>query len=153
GPVIVRDAATCERVWRSPAGTGFCRFSTDGRWLMTNGDGGCLYAVPTWKPGPQLGLGVPWDATADLAVMGQANGIYRLVKLTTGHELARLEDQEQNTGPASFTHDGTKLVVWAKNGLRLWDLRRIREGLVELGLDWDAPSFPKASKAGDLPAL
>jgi serine/threonine protein kinase/WD40 repeat protein len=151
GPVVVHDAATGERVWRSPAGSDFCRFSTD--WLMTSGDGGHLYAIHTWKQGPQLGPGAPWDATADLAVMGQANGIYRLVELSTGREVARLEDQEQNTGPASFTRDGTKLVVLAKNGLRVWDLRRIREGLDELGLDWAAPPFPKASKPEDSPAL
>jgi tetratricopeptide (TPR) repeat protein len=109
---------------------------------MTAGDSGRLYATGTWKPGPQLGPGTPYDSTTDLAVLGQTNGIYRLVELATGRELAKLEDPEQNSGPAAFTADGARLVTSAKNGMRVWDLRRIREGLMELNLDWDAPPFP-----------
>jgi hypothetical protein len=77
--------------------------------------------------------------------MGQPDGIYRLVELATGRELARLEDPEQNTGPAVFTPDGTRLVVSAADGLRVWDLRRLRAGLTRLGLDWDAPPYPEAA--------
>jgi tetratricopeptide (TPR) repeat protein len=145
--VDVYDAATGKCVWQSPAlRHNYCRFSPDGRWLATDGDGGRLYAADTWKPGPQLGPGTPWDITPDstLAILGQTNGIYRLVELATGRELARLEDPEQNNGAAVFTPDGAKLVVAAKNGLHVWDLRRIRKELVRLGLDWDAPPYPDA---------
>jgi WD40 repeat protein len=144
----VYDAATAQCVWQSPGEPeSTCRFSADGRWLVTNVDGGRVYAAGTWEPGPQLGPGTPWDATSDLAVLGQGNGIYRLVELATGRELARLEDPEQNTGAAAFTPDGTKLVVAARDGLRVWDLRRIRAELAKLGLDWDAPAYPPAPKA------
>jgi hypothetical protein len=143
--VNVYEAGTGRRVWQSPDdGHDFCRFSPDGRWLVTAVDGVRLYAVGTWEPGPQLGPGTPWDVTDDLAVVGQTDGIYRLVELATGRELARLEDPERNTGPAAFTPDGTKLVVVAKNGLRVWDLRRIRQQLAKLSLDWDAPAYPPA---------
>jgi tetratricopeptide (TPR) repeat protein len=37
-------------------------------------------------------------------------------------------------------------VVRAKDGLRVWDLRRIRAELVKLGLDWDAPPYPPADE-------
>jgi serine/threonine protein kinase/WD40 repeat protein len=146
----VYDAATGRRVWQSPAkdGPGYGRFSPDGRWLATDMDGGRLYAAGTWKPGPRLGPGTPWDVSpkSGLAVLGLTTGIYRLVELSTGREMARLEDPEQNSGPAAFTPDGTKLVVAAKNGLRVWDLRRLRAELVKLGLDWDTPAYPPAPK-------
>ncbi|HMF20136.1 MAG TPA: tetratricopeptide repeat protein, partial [Gemmataceae bacterium] len=155
GPHIrlrVYDVATAQRVWQSPLSEGDRgRFSPDGRWLVTNTDGGRVYAVGTWEPGPQLGPGNPWDVTPELAVLGQSNGIYRLVELATGRELARLEDPEQNTGQASFTPDGTKLVVAAKGGLRVWDLRRIRAELAKLHLDWDAPPYPPAKKLDSKP--
>jgi serine/threonine protein kinase/WD40 repeat protein len=149
GNVNVYDAATGRRVWQSPTGSGgFCDFSPDGRWLLTGADAGGVYAVGTWEPGPQLGPGTPWDATSELAVLGQ----YRLVELASGRELARLEDPEHN-GRAAFSPDGTRLVIEAKNGLRVWDLRRIREGLVEMGLDWAAPPYPKAKGTGKMPRL
>src|SRR5262249_18857272 len=152
GPIRVYDAATGERVWQSPTdGPDYCRFSPDGRWLLTGMDGGRSYAVDTWEPGPQLGPGTPWDATSELAVL-EHNGVYRLVELATGREVARLEDQEQNNGAAAFSPDGTRLVIGAKNGLRVWDLRLIRAGLAELRLDWDAPPYPQA-RAGNVPPL
>jgi tetratricopeptide (TPR) repeat protein/WD40 repeat protein len=142
GGIRVHDAATGELVLRSPFKHGdYCRFSAGGRWLVTEVDGGQVYEVGTWAPGPKLGPGVPWNATKDVAVMVLPNGIYRLVELATGRELARLEDPEQNTGAAAFTPDGSKLIVSAKNGLRVWDLRRIRAELKRLGLDWDGPPF------------
>jgi serine/threonine protein kinase/tetratricopeptide (TPR) repeat protein len=141
--VDVFDAATGKRVWQSPREHNHCRFSPDGRWLATDGDGGHLYATGTWEPGPSCGPGTPCDISPDstLAILAQTNGIYRLVELATGRELARLEDPEQNTGAAVFAPDGTKLIVAAKNGLRVWDLRRIRAELAKLGLDWDAPPY------------
>jgi serine/threonine protein kinase/tetratricopeptide (TPR) repeat protein len=153
--VEVFDAATGERVWRSPVeNLDFCRFSPDGRWLLTNVDNGRAYATGTWQPGPQLGGGEPWDATADLAVLAQTNGIHRLVELATGRELARLEDPEQQgERQAVFTPDGTRLIVGAKNGLRVWDLRRIRAELAKLDLDWEALPYPPARAAKDTPPL
>jgi serine/threonine protein kinase/WD40 repeat protein len=146
--LTVYESASAQRVCQLPGRLDIGgRFSPDGRWLATNADGGRLYAVGTWEPGPQLGPGTPWDMTSELAVLGLPNGIYRLVELATGRELARLEDPEQNTGPAAFTPDGTKLVVAARNGLRVWDLRRIRVELAKLGLDWEAPAYPPAANA------
>jgi serine/threonine protein kinase/WD40 repeat protein len=142
----VFEVATGRLVWQGSSSAWsdvVCRFSPDGRWLV----GPRLYAVGTWRPGPRLGPGELCDATSDLAVLGQTNGIYRLVELATGRELAQLEDPEQNTARATFAPDGTKLVVAAKDGLRVWDLRRLRERLARLGLDWDAPAFPARTPA------
>jgi serine/threonine protein kinase/WD40 repeat protein len=150
-PVInVYEAATAQRVWQSPEGN-HGRFSPDGRWLATDTDGGRLYAVGTWQPGPQLGPGTPWDMTSELAVLGESNGIYRLVELATGRELARLEDPEQNNIAAALTPDGTKLVVAARKGLRVWDLHRIRAELTKLDLDWEAPPLPTTTASVEAP--
>src|SRR5262249_30284802 len=91
--------------------------------------------------------------TSELAVLGLPNGIYRLVELATGYELARLEDSEQNTGPAALTPDGTKLVVAAKDGLRVWDLRRIRGELAKMDLRWNTPAYPLVREAAASPSL
>jgi hypothetical protein len=42
-----------------------------------------------------------------------------------------------------FNGDGTLLVGVTNDSrcVRVWDLRKIREGLKELGLDWDAPPY------------
>jgi serine/threonine protein kinase/WD40 repeat protein len=146
--VNVYEAATGRRVWRSPQdGHVYSRFSPDGRWLITGNDGGRAWTVGTWVPGPQLGPGTPWDVSPDssVAVLGLSDGIYRLVELATGRELARLEDPEQIAAPAVFTPDGTRLIVAAADGLRVWDLRRIRRELAKLGLDWDAPPCPETA--------
>jgi tetratricopeptide (TPR) repeat protein len=86
-------------------------------------------------------------------VLGQTDGVYRLVELATGRELARLEDPEQTLGAAVFTPDGTRLVVAARDGLRVWELRRIRAELAKLGLDWDPPSYHPAAPEQVTPPL
>ena len=150
----VFETATGKSLRKWPAGPlNLSRFSPDGRWLITGVDNGRVYATGTWEPGPQLGAGEPSDATSELVVLAQTNGIYRLVELATGRELAQLEDPEQNTRPAVFTPDGSKLIVAAMNGLRVWDLRRIRTELTKLGLDWDAPPLPAVSRGADATPL
>jgi serine/threonine protein kinase/Tfp pilus assembly protein PilF/WD40 repeat protein len=153
--VNVYEAATGRRVWQSPAdGDDYCRFSSDGRWLLTDNDGSRAYAVGTWKPGPRLGPGRPWDVTSDgLAVLGLTDGIYRLVERATGREVARLEGPNRISGAAVFTPDGTRLVVGAKDGLRVWDLRRIRAELAKLDLDWDWPPYPPLNKKDQVAPL
>ena len=146
--VDVYEAATGRQVWSSPAdGHDYGRFSRDGRWLVTANDGGRVYAVGTWDPQAQLGPGVPWDVSPDsvVVVLGMTNGVYRLVERATGRELVRLKDPDRVCGPAVFTPDGTRLVVAAQDGLRLWDLRRVRAELAGLGLDWDQRPYPPAS--------
>jgi serine/threonine protein kinase/WD40 repeat protein len=157
GPHVLRvnvyEVATGRLAFQSPADEhAYCRFSPDGRWLLTENDGGRAYAVGTWEPGPRLGPGVPWDASPDgrVAVVGLPDGVYRLVELATGRELARLEDPDQIYSRALFSGDGTRLVVSAEDGLRVWDLRRILLELTQLGLDWDAPAYRPAEKPAPL---
>jgi serine/threonine-protein kinase len=143
--VNVYETATGRLAWQSPAdGRYYCRFSRDGKWLLTHNDGGRSYASDTWEPGPRLGPGTPWDLSPDgrLAVVGQGGGIYRLVERATGRELARLEDPDQVQAAAVFTPDGARLVIGGEDGLRVWDLRAIRRQLKTMGLDWEADDYP-----------
>jgi tetratricopeptide (TPR) repeat protein len=82
-----------------------------------------------------------------LAALGDQKGFIPLVDPETGRELARLEDPHQDMLEALvLSRDGTRLIGVTKDSqcARVWDLRLIRKGLQELGLDWDSPPFPPA---------
>lgn len=71
-----------------------------------------------------------------LALARGRNDDLRLVEADTGREWATLEAGE----PHCFSPRGNWLVTSEANGLiRLWDLRRIRQQLATLNLDWEAP--------------
>jgi WD40 repeat protein len=71
-----------------------------------------------------------------LALVRGRNSDLKLVEADTGREWATLEAGE----PHCFSPRGNWLVTSEANGLlRLWDLRRIRQQLATLKLDWDAP--------------
>ena len=126
--VNVYETATGHLAWQSSTKLdgGVARFSPDGNWMVTMNDGGRAYAVGTWEPGPQLGPGNPSEVSPDnrFVMMAQADGVYRLVELATGRELARLEDPDRIASHPVFTPDGTGLVYAVEDGLRVWDLRR-----------------------------
>ena len=116
-----------------------CQFTPVGRWLVTDTDGCRCYSAGTWEPGPQLGPGVLYcvSAASRLAVLGMTDrfGFFRLAEVETGREQARTETPERYAGLATLTPDGTQLVANTKDGVNVWDLRLIRRGLRELGLD------------------
>jgi serine/threonine protein kinase/WD40 repeat protein len=154
------------KVWEAATGRlakalpvlGFCgvAFSPDGRWLLTTGGGCRLWEVGSWSEGPRIG-GINGCFSPDgrlLAVQDSAGAI-RLVRPESGVELARLEAPEQTRLiPACFTPDGTKLIAVGLDtqALHVWDLRALRQGLVELGLDLDAPPF-SAAQPDSVPLL
>src|ERR1019366_2556290 len=71
-----------------------------------------------------------------LALVRGRNSDLKLIEADTGREWATLEAGE----PHCFSPRGNWLVTSEPNGLlRLWDLRRIRQQLATLKLDWDAP--------------
>jgi eukaryotic-like serine/threonine-protein kinase len=72
-----------------------------------------------------------------------------LTDAATGRELARLTTlQPLDPAPLAFSPDGTKLIAATRRKTALvWDLRRVREQLAPLGLDWDAPPYPPATAA------
>jgi WD40 repeat protein/tetratricopeptide (TPR) repeat protein len=115
------------------------------------------WRVETWEPEPQRLVNVERSAantrapafTNDGRLMARtiAPDQVQLADAATGRELARLTTLQPITpSPVAFTPDGTKLVATtAQQTVLIWDLRRIREQLAPLGLDWDAPPFPEAT--------
>ena len=76
-----------------------------------------------------------------------------LADAATGRGLARLTTlQPVFATPLVFTPDGTKLIARTdQKTVLVWDLRRIREQLAPLGLDWNAPPYPTVLRSRDLP--
>ena len=132
-------------------GSGYPRFSPDGRWLCTGIDGGRLLAVGTWEPGPRLDYYGAFAPDSRLMAFYTTGGA-RLVDRVTGLELARLEDPDFLGVYPHFTPDGAKLLgVSESKGIRVWDLRLIRQQLEPMGLDWEYPEFPAADSESKPP--
>jgi WD40 repeat protein len=131
-----------DTIWTMPY------FSADGRWLFNRF--GQRWRVGDGTEGPRLpGTGGHVAFTADmrLAAFGWSKGHVPLVDPESGRELARLEDPSDDAlHTVAFNGDGS-LLFGASNDsfcVRVWDLRKIREGLTELDLDWDARPYPPA---------
>jgi WD40 repeat protein/Flp pilus assembly protein TadD len=124
-------------------------FSPDGKWLVESR--GLRWRVGDWSEGPRPPAGVSSERFSPdgryLALAGK--GFVVLTETDTGRELARFEDPYQDGYiRLIFSPDGTLLVGVTDDSAcaRIWDLRKIRAGLVELGLDWEALPFePGAS--------
>jgi tetratricopeptide (TPR) repeat protein len=150
----VWDAASGRHVRDLPVGGSAVGFSPKGRWLMTTGGGLRLWSAGTWDEGPPLGgpitaSGFAFSADDELLALEGDPGVVRLVLPATGKEIARLTAPD-GTGTlhvCGFTPDGTRLVCGGRQSqwLHIFDLRRIRAGLAEMGLDWDAPPYPAAA--------
>jgi len=121
-------------------------FSPDGRWLSIGVEGGRLLTTQTWEPGPSIGARAVFSPDSQLAAVPTSTGL-RLSEIPTGREIALLEAPSLDPIDRSlFTPDGTKLVAMTFGKVpHIWDLRRIREELKELHLDWEWPEFPPAS--------
>jgi hypothetical protein len=122
-------------------------FSSDGSWLFNVA--GQSWRVRDWTEGPRHPTGVVACAPPELrlAACNEHKGFIPLINPETGRELARLEDPHQDgVLELTFSRDGTLLIGPTNDSscVRVWDLRKIRQGLVELGLDWVAPPYPPA---------
>jgi len=148
GPTKIWDARDGRLVKQlADFGGGYPRFSPDGKWLSTYADGGRVFAVGTWEPGPQVGAGGAFAPDSRLMAVQPYSGALRLVDRATGRELARLEEPDfYSTIFPLFTSDGAKLIGLSRvgdlcKGIGVWDLRLLREHLTKMGLDWDYPEF------------
>jgi serine/threonine protein kinase/WD40 repeat protein/tetratricopeptide (TPR) repeat protein len=121
-------------------------FSPDGKWLATSADGVRLWALGSWQEGPSFEGGAPaFSPDGRLLALETGQGVIRLLDVGSGREHARLEDPDHDRARfLFFSADGTRLVVPSNDSqtVHVWDLRKIRSGLRELELDWDAPEYP-----------
>ena len=142
--------------------------SPNGRWLVssTHPDASkqCLPLLPCGDVGsgpsdrPGAAVGAAWHPPAftgdgQLMALGIAPDQVLLADAATGRELARLTTLQSVTLlRLAFSPDGTKLIASTnQKTVLVWDLRRIREQLAPLGLDWDAPAYPIVPAASDAP--
>jgi serine/threonine protein kinase/WD40 repeat protein len=148
--VKVWDVARRTLAWEVPCGSAIVGFSPDGRWLMTVVRLEYrLWHVGSWQPG----IAIPTDDGYNgffafppdgrqLAV--NRGGLVLLVDPDSGQEFATLEpppEAPRGIHWLAFSPDGGRLAVSIDTEFRVWDLRRIRAQLAEMGLDWDAPSL------------
>ena len=157
-----------ERILRPKDAVGdtkfFIGFSPDGRWLVscTHSDAGQVFTTSgAWGRGSWVfgstrsAMGAPgtpaFTGDGRLMALGIAPDQVLLADAATGRELARLTTLQPVTPtPLVFSPDGTKLVASTnQKTVLVWDLRRIRDQLAPMGLDWDAPPYPTASAASD----
>jgi eukaryotic-like serine/threonine-protein kinase len=149
----VYEAVTGNRVFTGPVGidTSDVAFSRDGRWLATTSGGTRLWTVDSWEPSRFIGGSKPaFSPDQRTLAVESGSGSVRLVDLATGQDLARLEDPEQIISESlTFSPDGTRLIAASSRGssIHVWDLRRIRLQLAEMGLDWDVPPFSALDSA------
>lgn len=125
--------------------TGIPNFSRDGKWLLANGK---LLSTDTFVSDTQLGGGVLHDLSGDATVALsylQSNAAC-LVDTKTGNVLARFDGLGE-LGSLSFSSNQETMAMYNKDGLYLCNLRRIREKLNELKLDWDATPFTTTSNS------
>ncbi len=135
-------------------------FSPDGQWLIsrTASDLGrrCdVWRTGTWVPGPPMDQERHGGAfyapvfTDDgrLMALGITHDQVLLADAPTGREIVRLPTlQPIGPMPLFFSPDGTKLVAGTtQKTVLIWDLRRIRDRLATLRLDWDAKPYPPSS--------
>ena len=140
------------------------RFSPDGRWLVScssssAGDWGYYFwEVGTWKRGPfvlktaSTGLGVPaFSPDNRLVALCISPQQIRLADAATVRVVAHLSSfQPLSATSLAFSPDGTKLLASTnRKTVLMWDLRRIREQLRRMDLDWDQPPYaPEGDSTG-----
>jgi WD40 repeat protein/tetratricopeptide (TPR) repeat protein len=137
-----------ERMWGAA-------FTPDGKWLVV---GPHWFEVGTWKEGPGVkGWAISGGCISDDGQLlaeydhsGDEGGIALYSR--AGRRLAKLSGPGQGrVYDMVFSQDGTKLIGTDRDRLvvHVWDLRKLREELKGLGLDWDAPA---PAPAGEKPS-
>jgi tetratricopeptide (TPR) repeat protein len=139
----------------------FVAFSPDGRWLVSctanqSAPGYYFWEAGTWKRGPFVAkpesnaLAAPvFSPDGRLVALSVSLDQVRLAETATGRPVAHLSTlQPLGATPLAFSPDGTKLIASTNRRTALvWDLRRIRQQLRAMDLDWDQPRFPEGGSA------
>jgi eukaryotic-like serine/threonine-protein kinase len=124
-------------------------FAPDGQWLaIGTGPEYRLWSVGSWKSGLRIGRSETTDFPGPMAFAPDGRilalvpsfGLIRLIDPANGAELGTLEapDVQERIVTLSFTPDSAHLIAGSlARRLHDWDLRAIRQHLVELGLNWE----------------
>jgi WD40 repeat protein len=132
-------------------------FSPDGRTLVTSvRTQFSFWDVGSWEhkaslPRAPRSLEGLVAFTRDGRLLALSQGRHQ-IQLHDAATLRRLATLETPAGPAnlvgvSLSPDGTLLAATTDyNVVVLWDLRRLREELAALDLDWEMPSYPPSGQ-------
>lgn len=135
-------------------------FSPDGRQLLTATIMKyCLWNAGSWEPAWEIRREPRSDSAGSaaftrdgkiLAVVPAPSAV-QLYDCVTQRLLARLQAPDTDwSSLILFSHDGALLVtVTGAGDAWVWDLRRVRERLREIGLDWDQPPYPPPGPPGE----
>jgi hypothetical protein len=160
--VEVWDGQTGKLLHTLPiSGTATVAFSPDGQWLVTAATEYQFWRTGSWQPervirglGSDIGGRMAFSPDGELLAITISHNLVRLMANRTGRVLA---DLEATPKPAwvqgiCFNSDGSQLATTCgTDGIRVWDLRRIRDRLATMGLDWDQPPFPEAELESSAP--
>jgi tetratricopeptide (TPR) repeat protein len=136
-------------------------FSPDGRWLWAlDTRHRChFWRTATWQHTPPVDPATPPAFAPDSRILAveTGQGRIRLLDPDTRKEFVVLEDPYQDLSYAgmTFSRDGTRLITIshrATQAIHVWDLRRLRAELAEMGLDWQQDPYPPAPPAPKAPA-
>jgi WD40 repeat protein len=142
--------------------TEFVTFSPDGRHLVTSGSSDFrFWQVGSWaltrripKPsGNDFSPGLAFSPDGKVFAGTHSSTAIRLYDAATGEKLADLEAPEPRlvTGLV-FNGGGTQLAACdSVAAARVWDLKRLRQQLAELHLDWGQPPYPKEATGAVVP--
>lgn len=135
------------------AGPAIVAFTPDSRWLVTAAlEDYCFWNVETRARGlrigreqdPGLSGRMAFSNDGRMMAITRSQWVVSIVDPADGRELGRLEHPNpQLVSALAFSASGTLLAVATHAHLiQLWDLRRLRERLSAMKLDWDLPPFP-----------
>jgi WD40 repeat protein len=155
--VQIRDVAraTVARSFHFPPGQyPGAAFSPDGRWLVLGVRSEyCFREVGSWEVKAQLRreprsihCNIAFARDRQLLALGQGFNRIDLRDPVTLRHLASLEiPGRSNLIGLSLSPDGTWLAAAIREQqIALWDLRRLRQELAALDLDWEMPPYPPA---------
>jgi WD40 repeat protein len=131
-------------------------FSPDGRWLAcTAEDETTLWRTEDWSALHRISHSleapgryhVTFSPDGRVAALSVSDREMRLIVVETGEELATLPTGRLLNGLA-FSPGGDRLAAAFEPGyFQLWNLRKLREELSAINLDWPAPPLPPAIAA------
>jgi WD40 repeat protein len=154
--VRIWDAQNGEVVKDLPVAHNAVAFSPDGQWLVVgNEEEYAFWDVARWRlerrvarveSGDNRGRAV-FTPDGRMLAIAHSSTLVKLIDPVSGREFATLPT---TGGPVCFSPDGGRLFTSAENdGIHVWDLRRIRQQLGEMGLEWDHSSDQLAPPTGN----
>jgi WD40 repeat protein len=127
-----------------------CAFSPDSRWLAAMQlDSMTVWNTSDWSvhrrvphPPEDFAHGLEFNPDGRILATFASDWKVRLVNFETGEELGQPPAGRLTTS-VRFNATSDRLAVANESGYyQLWDLRRVREQLASLHLDWNLPPYP-----------